>query len=702
MINLVQDTSSIVGQKINDPASLMIATARANATASINSSFLTMGKVAEQALPLVRNVIEAIIYAVFPFVFLLFLLAQGRGLGLAVKSFVLSLVWIQLWPPLYAILNYVATLASAKNLEAAARMGAGVQGLALDTASSIYHGAISDQAVAGYMVISIPIIATAIIKGGEVAFQAVTGVAPIQSAVSGETSSTSKGNVSQDSVSIDQQQLAPTRSSAFMSTTTGAHGTTIQGTGPDAGVFRYQASLSRLATTFTFTERQATTLSDNAREAETLGRSERESMQRSQSTALTNALGIQESFERTQQRSGGSTAADGGSTSTQLQTLNSVAREVNRRLGLGEDSTVGKSVAASASAGAMIPLTEIGAQAKVEGRHVDQQRLQSAYDYARKAVETAQLSEATALVKEFRSSDAYQWARGSRTASTSGFDTSYREAVDHQSSSENAYGRAKELARTAQFMREWSSGAQTDFTNYAAQRLSERGLLREDDPIKLQRAVSEIALAYARGGDVGNEFVPADSPLAPSRPLPQLLGWTSSGLREDFDQTVRSRNVDALRNQAATNDGAIREGQRSRGIAPRQVVNDDLATRIRATESRASATVDSRRREVSQEQGALSEDYNATVKAGKVSPHHGGNKAVWDTVGAQTDNRAKLGTPPERPSIGEWHLDKDGVPVAGPKPETRESAASTTKAEQPPGPHGAGRPTAEKGKTGNR
>ena len=53
------------------------------------------------------------------------------------------------------------------------------------------------------MVISIPIIATAIIKGGEVAFQAVTGVGPMQSAVSGESSATSKGNVTQDSVSID-------------------------------------------------------------------------------------------------------------------------------------------------------------------------------------------------------------------------------------------------------------------------------------------------------------------------------------------------------------------------------------------------------------------------------------------------------------------------------------------------------------------
>ena len=89
-----------------------------------------------------------------------------------------------------------------------------------------------------------------------------------------------------------------------MSTATDAHGTTIQGIGQDAGVFRYQATLSRLATTFTFTERQATALTENAREAETLARSERESMQRSQASALTGALGIHESFERTQQRSG--------------------------------------------------------------------------------------------------------------------------------------------------------------------------------------------------------------------------------------------------------------------------------------------------------------------------------------------------------------------------------------------------------------
>jgi hypothetical protein len=471
-----------------------------------------------------------------------------------------------------------------------------------------------------------------------------------------------------------------------MSTTSNAHGSTIQGSGPDAGVFRYQATLSRLATTFTFSERQATTLSENARESETLARTERDSMQRSQSAALTNALGIQDSFDRSQQRSGASTTSEGGSTSTQLQKLNSVAREVNRRLGLADDSTVGKTVIASASTGVSIPLTDIGAQAKLEGRHVDQQQLQSSYDYARKAIETSQLSEATSLVKEFRSSDAYQWARGSRTTGTSGFDSSYREAVDHQSASENAYGRSKELTRAAQFMSEWSSGAQTDFTNYAARRLSERGLLREDDPIKLQRAVTEIAFGYAKGGNVGSQFVPGDSPLAPSRPLPQLLGWTSSTLRDDFNKNDAPRNVDAVRGQAAENVGAIRDGQSRQHVTPGQGVGNDLAARVRAKESGAATTIDTRRREVSQEQGALSENYNATVQVDKVSPNHSGNKAVWDTVGAQNDNRAKLGTPSERPSIGEWHLDKNGVPVAGPTSESREAAASPNKPDRPTSP----------------
>jgi conjugal transfer mating pair stabilization protein TraG len=666
MINLVQDTNSLAGLKLNDPAATMLATARANATASANASFLTMGRIAAQALPLVRNVIEAVVYAVFPFVFLLFLLAQGRGLGLAIKSFVMSLVWVQLWPPLYAILNYVGTLASARNLAAAARMGSGAQGLTLDTAASIYQGAISDQAIAGYMVVSIPIIATAIIKGGEVAFQAVTATSAIQSAASSEAAGATKGLVTQDSVSFDQQQLAPTRTSVFMTSSTDARGNTIQGSGPDAGVFRYQATLSRLASTFTVTERQATALGESAREAESFATTQREALQRSQATAMTHALGIQDSYEKSQQRTGATSTSEGGSTSSQFQTMSTVAKEVNRRLGLNEGSTVGRSVAAAVSIGAKIPLTEIGANAKAEGHSVDQQTLQSAYDYARKAAENTQISDGSALVKDFRSSDAYQWARGNRTTSTDGYDSSTREASERQISSDSAYGRAKELARTAQFMREWSSGTQTDFTNYAAQRLSERGLLREEDPIKMQRAVAEIAYSYARGGSTGSSYVPTDSPLGPSQPLPAAMGW-SSPLRDQYDSQFRGADDSAITDKANRNDVDIRARQSGARVQPGKAVGNDVSGRFKQSQREATGAIDTGRQQVSEDAGSLSESYNANVRTAKISPHHGGNRAVWDTVGANAGN-PEIGTAPKHAPIGQWHFNKEGAPVAGPAP----------------------------------
>jgi conjugal transfer mating pair stabilization protein TraG len=209
--------------------------------------------------------------------------------------------------------------------------------------------------------------------------------------------------------------------------------------------------------------------------------------------------------------------------------------------------------------------------------------------------------------------------------------------------------------------------------------------------VKLQRAVSEIAYAYAKGGEVGSQFVPGDSPLAPSLPPQQLLGWPSSTLREDFDQTDASRNADTVRIQAATNDNAIRDRQFQQRVTPGQAVGDDLAARIDETADIASKTLEARRRGVSQEQGAMSEDYNASVNVGKMSPHHGGNRAVWDTVGVQADNRAKLGTPPKRPTIGEWHFDKDGTPAAGPNPQTETSTMPPRTVERPPGPQDEGR-----------
>ena len=226
MINALNDTSQIAGQRINDPASLLLGMGRAQALAQVNASWMNFGKVAEEALPLIRNTIEAICYALFPFVVLLLFLTSGRSTLLALKSYVITLLWIQLWPPIYAVLNYMASLAAASQLAAAADVG-GTKALSIMSASSIYSGAVSMEAVVGYMVMAIPAIAWAAIKGMETIGQAaITGTSSLQGSVGSASGAAALGNVGQGNVSMDQVFLAPNRTSAFMRSWQDANGTT--------------------------------------------------------------------------------------------------------------------------------------------------------------------------------------------------------------------------------------------------------------------------------------------------------------------------------------------------------------------------------------------------------------------------------------------------------------------------------------------
>jgi conjugal transfer mating pair stabilization protein TraG len=217
MLNAIEDTSKIVGQKVNDPAAMVLAVGRAQAVAQQNATWLNYGKVAEQALPVFRNVVEAVTYAMFPLFVLLLLLTSGRETMLAFKGYAAVLIWIQLWPPLYAILNYMASIYAAYDLAAAADLGTGTKALALQTASTIYSRAISGEAVVGYLAISIPFIAWAALKRMENFGTAlVGGLSGLQAMISGGTSAATVGNVSMGNVGMDQMQLAPNRTSAFM------------------------------------------------------------------------------------------------------------------------------------------------------------------------------------------------------------------------------------------------------------------------------------------------------------------------------------------------------------------------------------------------------------------------------------------------------------------------------------------------------
>lgn len=218
LINAVSDAGEMGCQRINDPSCMMLATARATAVAGQNASWINGAKVAEQALPVVRNAAEALCYAVFPLVVLLLMLSTGRTTLLMVGGYVTALISIQLWPPLFAILNYMATLYAQLDQAAAAEVGGGLKALSLQTASPIYSNAVSAQAVVSYLVVAIPVLAYSLANrlvgfGSSV----VGGLTSLQSAVGSASAASAVGNASMGNVSMDQRVVSPSTSSPWTS-----------------------------------------------------------------------------------------------------------------------------------------------------------------------------------------------------------------------------------------------------------------------------------------------------------------------------------------------------------------------------------------------------------------------------------------------------------------------------------------------------
>ena len=357
VLNAINDTSTIIGQKVNDPAAMVLAVGRAQAVAQQNAAWLNYGKVAEQALPVFRNVIEALTYALFPLLVLLLLLTSGRETMMAFKGYATILIWIHLWPPLYAVLNYMASIYAAYDLAAAAELGTGTKALSLQTASTIYSGAISGEAIVGYLAISIPFIAWAALKRMENFGTAlVGGLSGLQGALSGSTGSAATGNVNLGNVAMDQMQLAPNRTSAFMgSMQNDLSGNTFSSnalTGRTAvSLLRNQGFASRVVS-MRVSEQDVTEANQQADSA----RSEAVSAGQQRSAVLTEAFTRGMSKLRSTRSSSGTASSNFEQVGESLNRLDQIAKSVSERTGVSQSQVASIAFGANGSLGLATPI----------------------------------------------------------------------------------------------------------------------------------------------------------------------------------------------------------------------------------------------------------------------------------------------------------------------------------------------------------
>lgn len=196
--NFMIDAQYMLPAQIGDAASAQTNLAMAQSLRSTSDSYKLMARIAESTMPKVRNAIELVQYAIFP-VFLLFVVLSGHQAGGIIKSYASSLFWIQLWAPLYAVMNFIITMYSRSQYTS----GSAGNGLSIEQMSFLNTAIVSDQAIAGMLVISIPAIAAAIVKGGDVGMQAVAGLVSPPRDAEKVASSLAMGNMQMGNASLN-------------------------------------------------------------------------------------------------------------------------------------------------------------------------------------------------------------------------------------------------------------------------------------------------------------------------------------------------------------------------------------------------------------------------------------------------------------------------------------------------------------------
>jgi hypothetical protein len=313
MINAMGDAAALRSQRTNDPTAIMVGMAEAQAKVSTNTSWITGAKVAEEAMPLIRNGIEAILYASFPVIVLMTLVVTGRTAVKLVSSYASTLLWIQLWPVLYAVLNYMATAAASRHLAAAGAMPSGVTGLSLLTSASIYENSISDVAVVGYLVVSIPVIAWSLVKGMEaIGAGALAGASAFTGGAGIGASQAATGNVSMGNVRTDDVRLHPHYGRADFSTQESADWSTTRGmldSGPRWGTAK-KSDLGEVGSNFI--GREADTLSKKAEDSFGTAQREQTAMRQTMDSTFSKASTMMEGEARASLESHGTAVGKGG------------------------------------------------------------------------------------------------------------------------------------------------------------------------------------------------------------------------------------------------------------------------------------------------------------------------------------------------------------------------------------------------------
>ncbi|WP_274371323.1 conjugal transfer mating-pair stabilization protein TraG [Morganella morganii] len=263
VMNALRNGISAYSAQSGDTASLV----NLSSSSSYNKmrlSWATSGSIGVKFLPLMNTILLALIFALFP---ITILLATIHALTIGMlKNYIFSIIYLQSWPPMFAILNSAATFYL--------RGKTGGTEFNLANLASIQEMHSDIGLVAGWLTLSIPFIAYGIVKGmGSVVSQAgnYLGTA-INSSATASSSQAADGtwafnNMQTDNVSGNKWDTNYSHREG-QTTQQLASGASVTQTASGQMVYDSSTAMSRLSVSIKGSDVTASTLQDMARRAD--------------------------------------------------------------------------------------------------------------------------------------------------------------------------------------------------------------------------------------------------------------------------------------------------------------------------------------------------------------------------------------------------------------------------------------------------
>jgi hypothetical protein len=133
------------------------------------SQWTAAGELSKKYIPILRQILEAVVYGIFPILFLMMMSPWGKQ---AFFMYVSLLLWLVLWSPLFALLNLIINVRTTSVLAPATGY------FSMGYMPFIYQSTADVTAMAGYMAWLVPTLAFAIAKLSDSAMvHAMSGVA---------------------------------------------------------------------------------------------------------------------------------------------------------------------------------------------------------------------------------------------------------------------------------------------------------------------------------------------------------------------------------------------------------------------------------------------------------------------------------------------------------------------------------------------